>query len=335
MSEIEDGLRNLTVQGWRLELEWDGEDTESPSSIPMLRGAWGAALHDVSLDWYRRFFGAEPAGGSDPPPGASPRYVLRQAQPRAGVERGESAIEFLAFGELEGEGRRALRDSWRLAGERGLGARRTAFRLGRIIPLARDGEPEACGDQDQDRDWSARGFALSPLPWPVAGGDVAAGCRIEFPVPVRMLERGLLIDAPGLPDLTIAMIRRARTLNDGDEATEALWRNRHEWLRRAREIRAGWRAGSRLDLLRYSGSQRREIRMPGARGGLDLPDGPGALAPLLAAAQWTHLGKGTVMGLGRPWLRALTQEGESGPDRDFNPEAGEAAAAPAVHRRGE
>jgi hypothetical protein len=39
--------------------------------------------------------------------------------------------------------------------------------------------------------------------------------------------------------------------------------------------------------------------MQGVVGTLDLPDGPGPLSPLIAAAQWLHLGKGTVMGLGQ------------------------------------
>ncbi|MEW6744994.1 MAG: CRISPR system precrRNA processing endoribonuclease RAMP protein Cas6 [Planctomycetota bacterium] len=37
----------------------------------------------------------------------------------------------------------------------------------------------------------------------------------------------------------------------------------------------------------------------GVCGMLELPDGPGELWPLLLAAQWLHVGKGTVMGLGR------------------------------------
>ncbi len=39
--------------------------------------------------------------------------------------------------------------------------------------------------------------------------------------------------------------------------------------------------------------------MGGVTGELELPAGPGPLADLLAAAQWLHVGKGTVMGLGR------------------------------------
>lgn len=323
---MENGLRSLIVQGWRLKLEWEDRDEAermgASSTIPTLRGAWGAALHDARPDWYRRLFRAESETGSVESSSraeAGPRYVLRLATEQ---DQDATSVEFLAFGELDEDGRRAIGESWRLAGERGLGSRRAPFRLSRIEALTREGGPKE--GADEDRDWTAAGFALAPLPWPIAGGDVASGCRIEFPVPVRMLEQGVLIESPGLPDFTIAMIRRARTLAGDHDAVESLWRGRHDWLKAAREVRCGRWTGSRLDLLRYSGSQRREIRMRGAQGGLDLPDGPGVLAPLLAAAQWTHLGKGTVMGLGRPWIRPLAST--------LNREEEEAEAGSAVRR---
>jgi len=36
----------------------------------------------------------------------------------------------------------------------------------------------------------------------------------------------------------------------------------------------------------------------GVSGSITLPRGPGFLWPLLAAAQWSHIGKGTVYGMG-------------------------------------
>ena len=57
--------------------------------------------------------------------------------------------------------------------------------------------------------------------------------------------------------------------------------------------------GRRLDLVRYSGSQKAEVELRGVAGSLALPVGPGPLSPLLAAAAWIHIGKGTVMGLGQ------------------------------------
>ncbi|HID23178.1 MAG TPA: CRISPR system precrRNA processing endoribonuclease RAMP protein Cas6, partial [Planctomycetaceae bacterium] len=71
-----------------------------------------------------------------------------------------------------------------------------------------------------------------------------------------------------------------------------------EALDRARRIRSGPWHGDRLDLLRYSARQKRELELHGVSGHFDLPDGPGSLWPLLLAAHWLHVGKGTVMGLG-------------------------------------
>jgi len=82
-------------------------------------------------------------------------------------------------------------------------------------------------------------------------------------------------------------------------ASAALARIKPALLEQAR-IRPGesWR-GRRLDLVRYSGRQKTELEMRGVSGYLDLPDGPGPLWPLLAAAQWLHLGKGAVVGMGQ------------------------------------
>jgi hypothetical protein len=70
-------------------------------------------------------------------------------------------------------------------------------------------------------------------------------------------------------------------------------------LNAARDTPAEPWQGERLDLHRYSGRQRAELELRGITGYLDLPHGPGPLWPLLAAAQWLHLGKGTVMGMGQ------------------------------------
>jgi hypothetical protein len=47
------------------------------------------------------------------------------------------------------------------------------------------------------------------------------------------------------------------------------------------------------------------LELRGVCGVLDLPEGPGGLWPLLAAAAWLHVGKATAFGLGhfevQPW----------------------------------
>ena len=141
---------------------------------------------------------------------------------------------------------------------------------------------------------SQSGFALAPLPWPADGANAA--CRLEFPAPLRLIYRGRLVERPTLADVTIAALRRVRSLAT---AADALWPDRHAWLELARQLACGSWQGGRLDLVRYSASQQRELELHGVSGSLLLPEGPGLLAPLLAAATWLHLGKSTVMGLGQ------------------------------------
>jgi hypothetical protein len=118
-----------------------------------------------------------------------------------------------------------------------------------------------------------------------------------FPAPLRLLRDGRLIGAPTLADLTLAVLRRCHALDAG--STGPAWERRHEWLARAREVPALPFQGGPLDLVRYSGRQRGEIELRGVAGELTLPQGPGPLADLLLAAEWLHLGKGTVHGMGQ------------------------------------
>lgn len=57
--------------------------------------------------------------------------------------------------------------------------------------------------------------------------------------------------------------------------------------------------GEKCNLVRWSAAQQREVELFGITGGISLPNGPGFIWPLLAAAQWCHIGKGTVFGMGQ------------------------------------
>jgi hypothetical protein len=119
--------------------------------------------------------------------------------------------------------------------------------------------------------------------------------------------RGRLLDRPGLADLAVSACRRVAAFlpaGSGD-AWEAL---REPVLGHARACPAGpWR-GRRLDLVRWSARQRAEVDLHGVAGDLDLPAGPGPLWPLLAAALWLHLGKGTTVGMGEVRVLPLPEE---------------------------
>jgi hypothetical protein len=279
LSQLTAVLGQLPVRAWRLHLETPGVQ----ATVSMLRGVWGAALKFLAEPVYTRAF--------DVGPDDAPRYVLRPAD---AAVRPAPAVEFLLFGAPDATTDEAFWAAWDLACQRGLGPNRIPFRITSARPLAWDGTPLRVSRTQP-------GFVLAPLPWPLASP--ADGCRLEFPAPLRLMRHRRLIDQPALPDLVIAALRRIHAL--AGAPAEPLWADRAAWLDLARRIPSRTWVGHRLDLVRYSGSQQRELEMHGVTGSLDLPGGPGPLEPLLAAATWLHLGKGTVLGLGQLGIRPL------------------------------
>jgi hypothetical protein len=150
-------------------------------------------------------------------------------------------------------------------------------------------------------------WALGTASWPLAPD---APCRLHFPAPLRLLRRGRLLEQPTLADLAVAAGRRvAALLPEADgPAWDAL---QADVLALARRQPAGPWQGKRQDLVRWSARQEVEIDLHGVAGDLDLSDGPGDLWPLLAAASWLHLGKGTA--LGQVCVRPLPAGDHGGP----------------------
>ena len=270
---LDSALRGIVVRAWRLHLETPGVRT----TVPMLRGVWGASLKVLSEPLYQGLFVGGEAG--------TPRYVLRPAPPEA---RPAPAVELLLFGPPDRRDDDTIWAAWDRACQSGLGSQRHPFALREVHALVWDGTPLGPSR-------SQPAFALFPLPWPA--GDPSGACRLEFPAPLRLIYRGRLIEQPTLADLTIAALRRVQSL--ATTSVEALWSDWHCWLDLARQIACEPWEGARLDLVRYSGSQKRELELRGVSGSLLLPEGPGPLATLLAACRWLHLGKGSVMGLGQ------------------------------------
>jgi hypothetical protein len=278
-------LECLSLLPRRLLLETPGVQ----ATVPMLRGVWGAALHDLDGEVYRTVFAPQAEGGEE----AASLYVLRPAPPDPDFA---PAIEWLSLGTaIASDG--ILRRAWDIASGMGLGPQRQRFHIRRVVRLNPDGTPGRDETWGTEAEGPARGWPLSdaarPLPDPAS-----APCRLVFPVPLRLRRHGRLIEAPTLPDLIVAATRRIAAYLPAE--CRAAWKERsREALQLARATPAGAWRGERLDLQRYSARQDAELDLHGVAGSLDLPRGPGELWPLLAAAQWLHLGKGTVMGLGQ------------------------------------
>ena len=277
-------LSKLRILPRRLSLETPGV----MASAPMLRGVWGAALHDLDPGAYEAVFVGEGDAHE-----RAPAYVLRPAPPDP---HDAPAIEWILIAQGLEYDTQLLR-AWDIASGMGLGPQRQRFHIRAIRGLGPDGVtilPEKISG----------GWPLTEASWPVSGDPASTPCRLSFPAPLRLIRDGRLITAPNLPDLVVATVRRLLPYLPIDFRGD-LMRLRPNLLDMARQVSTGEWRGGRLDLARYSGRQKMELEMRGVAGHLDLPEGPGGLWPLLAVVRWVHLGKGTIVGMGQLMVEPL------------------------------
>lgn len=146
------------------------------------------------------------------------------------------------------------------------------------------------------------GGRLTPLdPEPPAVPPSPESLTLEIDTPLRLQQDGRLVGPGelGFGALFATLLRRVSMLTyfHGERPLETDFRALID-AARAREIRhreLRWH-----EWTRYSSRQGREVQMGGLLGRLSL-DGPGLepFWPFLWLGQWCHVGKGTVMGLGR------------------------------------
>ena len=253
------------------------------ATVPMLRGVWGAALHDLDTEAYNAVF-----SGAGPPCDRIPPYVLRPAPPSV---EDSPAIDWVLIGSGIAHDALLLR-AWDIPSGMGLGPGRRRFHIRALRALGPAGEVVAHATSGF-HPWS-----LLQAQWPLSGDPLSTPCRLRFPAPLRLMRNHRLIEQPTPADIVVAVVRRLVAFLPSP-AQEALTRIHPELITLSRNLRAMPWEGERLDLVRYSGRQERELEMRGVSGHLDLPDGPGLLWPLFAAAQWLHIGKGTVVGMGQ------------------------------------
>jgi hypothetical protein len=277
-TELRHALAALPIAASRLFLTTPGVT----ATAPMIRGVFGAALRAEDETAYQQVF-----VGGDTPSQRVPTYLLR---PASAAIPDPPALEFLRFGgALAFEA--ALERAWQRAAAMGLGRTRQAFILRRVDAL------DATGTSGPATHWSA-----NQIPWPLSPG---APCRLVFPTPLRLLRQKHLVTAPTLLDVVDHALRRLAALAGSEGAR--LTALRPACFGAAEATHANpWR-GRPLDLRRYSGAQKQEVELRGIAGVLTLPHGPGPLWPLLAAVTWTHLGKGTVFGLGQMLIEPLKE----------------------------
>ncbi len=264
------------------------------ATVPMLRGVWGAALHRLDPIAYDAVF-----DGVGPPHVRQPAYVLRPARPDPADA---PAVEWILFGPAIRHDEALLR-AWDVASGMGLGSERIGFRLKARRGLGSHGRLDDPG--------SRAGWTLDRAAWPLTGNPASTPCRLAFAAPLRLMRDGELIVGPAPADLALAACRRLAAFLPED-LRDVVRDVRRKMLEEARALPAMPWKGQRLDLVRYSGRQRREVEQRGVAGYIDLPEGPGPLWPLFAAAQWLHLGKGTVHGLGQLVVKPIGDDAHDG-----------------------
>lgn len=276
-------LSGIPIKVWRFSLE----TPHVMATLPMLRGVWGAALRELSSEAYREAF-----EGGDDRARATPGYVLRPARPE-GTE--QTAVEWLLFGRaLRHEG--VLLRAWDVASGMGLGKERERFFIRNARLVGANERPSGSGSDP---------WLLSEAQWSLPGDPTTTPVSIGFEAPLRLVRRQRLIEQPTFQDVVRAGLRRIAALTDKPLGADLAAHCLHA----AAVLPSLPWEGRRLDFQRYSGRQECEVDLHGVCGRLVLPEGPGMLWPLLAGLRWTHLGKGTVFGLGQPVLEVTDAAG--------------------------
>ena len=141
---------------------------------------------------------------------------------------------------------------------------------------------------------------------PLSGDPASTPRRLSFPAPLRLILRGALLNSPDFPGIVGSALRRVAGLagESRGEGCRSLMRSVFQEAARIEACR--WR-GERVDLVHWSGARQREIGLYGVVGSLLLPNGPGRLWPLFATNRWTHVGKGTVLGVGELNVTAIEE----------------------------
>jgi len=287
--QLDSALRSIPLLPRRMLLDTPGV----AATVPMLRGVWGAALHDLHPNAYDTVFAPQMEGRGEAPA----LYLLRPAPPDPAFA---PAVDWMLIGSgVAFDG--VLRRAWDVATGMGLGPQRRRFGIRKVVVLHPD------GGMGQDEHWGQDpppvGWTLAAAAWPMAEPETTP-CRLIFPAPLRLRRHGRLIEQPTLVDLAVAATRRIRGYLPDPAQHE--WQSvSREAMELARRTPAELWRGERLDLHRYSARQQAELDLHGVTGFLDLPEGPGQLWALLAAAIWLHLGKGTIMGLGQMLVERL------------------------------
>ncbi|NLP09424.1 CRISPR system precrRNA processing endoribonuclease RAMP protein Cas6 [bacterium] len=145
---------------------------------------------------------------------------------------------------------------------------------------------------------SMRSEPLEPVPIPQSE-NLPSPLRLDFISPLRVKINGQYADRITFRQLTFQMLRRVLELAYFYAPDQPLdWEFNH-LLRAADAIRVADQHFKWADWERHSNRQKTDMQMGGMLGHMTLAGDLEPWRELIHAARWLHVGKGTVMGLGR------------------------------------
>jgi hypothetical protein len=261
-------LAGIRVLPRRLLLDTPGVS----ATIPMLRGVWGAALHDLDGEAYRRVFG--PNEESIPPRAARSRglheavewaaHKEQRARQRDTLPRGQAtlvpsyllrpappdpsfapACDWILVGPAVADDE-ILRRAWDIASGMGLGPDRRRFHVRQTALIQSNG---VLADAGHPWTLAEARLLVSDLAHPahivsITDESQAAitPCRLLFPAPLRIMFRGKLVERPTLTDLVVATCRRIEAFLPAEQV--AGWSAlKHETIELSRRPRPGKACG--------------------------------------------------------------------------------------------
>ena len=198
----------------------------------------------------------------------------------------------------------------RQGAERGIGAER--------VPLRLVSAEQETAEGGWRRAMSGEGVLLAWRGWTPQAPAMPGRVRVKLETPVRVRREQDLVEPErmGFDEFVAAVLRRLALLSRFH--TGEAWRLDHAGLREA--ARGARVLGQELewqDWARYSSRQQKKVPMGGVVGSYEVEmEGLEELWPLLWLGQWTHAGKGAVMGLGRYRVESVNGVAGKGEGKD-------------------
>lgn len=181
-------------------------------------------------------------------------------------------------------------------GERGLGKGRGRFQVRRIDVLDGEGaETETVFENDMLRAPST--FLDYPLALALAEKRRPDSVTVRFKTPLRVKYRERLHDTPDFHILIRNLLRRISNLiyfHCGQKVDLPF----KEYIRMAEEIEMTLNETRWRDVSRYSGRQKKSMKIGGVVGKAEYQGALSLFLPMLVLGTWIHIGKGTAFGLG-------------------------------------